>query len=175
MIRLFVKNDKKFRFISMNIHYVGMSRLNGINKRSILMYAGALTVAGIASLLLFTAIASPMLQSAELYVSRYDVNHSDYYGLNEDLSINKNALKYFMINCPLSSEEEKKLGFVTLTQDDLKKVPRLKQLIDDLDKWFEHIADNKEYINYDIKISKDESTGCYIYASSESKGILSTS
>ncbi len=53
---------KKFRFISINIHYVGMSRLNGINKRSILMYAGALTVAGIASLLLFTAITGPMLE-----------------------------------------------------------------------------------------------------------------
>lgn len=45
------KMTRKFRFIFMNIHYIDMSKLSGINKKSVLMYTGAVTVAGIAFML----------------------------------------------------------------------------------------------------------------------------
>ena len=122
---------KKFRFIFTiyNIE-IYMSRLGNIRKKSVLMYAGALTTAGIASLLLFTAIAGPMFQSAELTVSRHDIN---IYNIKND--------------CPLSKEEEKRLGFVTLTTDDLKRVPKLKEAIDFVERGLEEVTKNM-YILY---------------------------
>ncbi len=126
---------KKFRFIfTIYDIEIYMNRLS-ILKKSILMYAGALTVASIASFLLFTAIAGPMFQSAELSVDRYDINTLDFKGDE----ITK--------RCPLSKEEEKRLGFVTLTTDDLNKVPKLKETIDLVEKGLEEVTKNM-YILY---------------------------
>ncbi len=126
-----------------------MSRLS---IKSILIYAGVLTVFGIASFLLFTEITGRMIYNAELIVNRYDIN---IYNVKND--------------CPLSKEEEKRLGFVTLTTDDLNKVPKLKEAIDFVERGLEEATregyrlytdpDTGETIRYYYWI-KDEN-GCY--------------
>jgi len=121
-----------------------MDRLGNINKKSILIYAGALTVLGIASFLLFTAIAGPTLQSAELTVSRYDINELDFY----EGVITK--------RCPLSKEEEKRLGFIALTTYELNKVPKLKEAIEGVEKKLEELIDTFG------RFWSIDSNGCYI-------------
>ncbi len=109
-----------------------MSRLVNISKKSVLIYAGVLTAFGITSFLLFTDIAGCMLYNAELTVSRYDIN---IYNI-------KNG-------CPLSKEEERRLGFVTLTTYDLNKAP--KEAIDLVEKGLEEVIKKgyRQYIDPD--------------------------
>ncbi|MCS6767424.1 MAG: hypothetical protein RMJ59_00090 [Candidatus Nitrosocaldus sp.] len=109
-----------------------------ISKKQMLMYAGAIATLVVSASLIFSAIAGPKLQYATLIVDRYDVNVD---------SSNK--------RCPLSQDEVKRLGFVTLTIDDLSKVPKLEQVIERVDKGYE------ELINSWSKVWSKDPDGCY--------------
>ncbi|MEM4309474.1 MAG: hypothetical protein QXS98_01590 [Candidatus Nitrosocaldus sp.] len=120
---------------------IGIGSSIGItSKKYMLMYAGAIALVGIAASLIFTAIAGPKLQYATLIVDRYDVNID---------SSNK--------RCPLSQDEEKRLGFVTLTTDDLNNVPKLGQAIVQVDKGYEELVSSFEWKEIWFK----DANGCY--------------
>ncbi|MCS7142160.1 MAG: hypothetical protein NZ888_08300, partial [Candidatus Nitrosocaldus sp.] len=107
-----------------------------ISKKQMLMYAGAIAMVAVSASLIFSAIAGPKLQHATLAVERYDVNFVDK-------------------RCPLSKDEEKRLGFVTLDADDLSKVPKLKQAMVQIENEFEYRVNN--WSDFWIK----DSDGCY--------------
>ncbi|WP_148695190.1 MULTISPECIES: hypothetical protein [Candidatus Nitrosocaldus] len=115
------------------------------NKKYILLYAGAIATLVISASLIFNAIAGPKLEYARLEISRYDMNIIWSSDRNDPSNI---------IRCPLPQEEEKRLGFVTLTLDDLNKVPKLKQAIDDVEASLED-AIKRGYREYSAMVDRE--------------------
>ncbi|GBC74149.1 hypothetical protein HRbin05_00182 [archaeon HR05] len=116
------------------------------NKKHMLLYAGAIATLVISASLIFNAIAGPKLEYARLEISRYDMNII-WSHRGKDVPGN-------IIRCPLPQEEEKRLGFVTLTLDDLNKVPKLKQAIDEVEASLEYAVQHG-YLEYSAKVDRE--------------------